>query len=200
MNWLEILLQAGVRASTAQAWAPVFARVIPSPAVFSRGGEELDDFLGQVLHESLRLERLVENLRYSATRLREVWPARFPTLTAAQVFAFNPEALANHVYAGRLGNVRPGDGWRYRGRGLIQVTGRANYRALAPVVRLPLEEQPELLESPEIALRASVAWWEGHVPDAFINDIRKVTRAVNGGQHGLAERRALTDAARKGLA
>lgn len=199
MNWLEILIKCGVRATTAARWAPVFAEAI-KPGTFSAGNAELDDFIGQVLHESRRLERLVEDLRYSATRLCEVWPARFPTIAAAAPFAHNPEALANKVYGGRLGNVRPGDGWLYRGRGLVQVTGRANYAAVGKALGLPLEQQPELLETPRVALLASIAWWERNVPDAFANNPAKVTKAVNGGTAGLAERVALTNKAREGLA
>lgn len=199
MDWLAILLRCGVRAATAQVWAPTFTKVIPHPGVFSAGVMELDDFMGQVLHESNKLERLVEDLRYSATRLTEVWPSRFPTVAVAAPFAHNPEALANHTYGGRLGNVRPGDGWRFRGRGLVQVTGRANYRMLAAKTGLPLEDQPELLEGREMALRASLIWWERSVPDAFMGDIERVTKAVNGGRHGLADRQALTVAAGKAI-
>ena len=199
MNWLETLIKCGVRATTAARWAPVFAEAI-KPGTFSAGDAELDDFIGQVLHESNRLERLVEDLRYSATRMCEVWPKRFPSLAAAAPYAHNPEALANKVYGGRLGNVRPGDGWRYRGRGLVQVTGRANYAAVGRALGLPLEQQPELLETPRIALLASIAWWERNVPDAFVNNPVKVTQAVNGGTAGLADRVALTNKAREGLA
>lgn len=79
-------------------------------------------------HETgARFAPVEENLNYSAKRLTQVWPTRFPTITAATPYASNPEKLANKVYGGRLGNTEPGDGWRYRGRGMVQITGRDNY-------------------------------------------------------------------------
>ncbi|HEV7306425.1 hypothetical protein [Ensifer sp.] len=84
--------------------------------------------LAEAHHETGGAMRPVEeNLNYSARRLMQVWPARFPTLASAEPYANNPRALANRVYGGRLGNVGADDGWRYRGRGLAQITGRANY-------------------------------------------------------------------------
>src|SRR4029453_2056107 len=87
-------------------------------------------FLAQLAHESGEFERLRESLNYSAERLTKVWPNRFPTVAAAEPFARNEQKLGNKVYANRLGNgdEASGDGFRYRGRGLIQLTGRANYR------------------------------------------------------------------------
>lgn len=84
----------------------------------------LQFFLAQLGHESSGLTVDEENLDYSAARLMAVWPSRFPTLAAAQPYAHNPRALANKVYGGRLGNIGPDDGWKYRGRGYIQLTGR----------------------------------------------------------------------------
>ena len=88
-------------------------------------------FLAQISVESGELHRVEENLNYSAARLQVVWPRRFPNAAAARPYTHDPEALANHTYANRLGNgdVASGDGWRYRGRGLMQTTGRSNYRA-----------------------------------------------------------------------
>lgn len=84
--------------------------------------------LAEAYHETGgRMQPVEENLNYSARRMGQVWPKRFPTTASAQPYAGNPRALANKVYGGRLGNVAPDDGWRYRGRGLAQITGRANY-------------------------------------------------------------------------
>jgi putative chitinase len=190
MNWTTILTALGVHPATAARWAPVFLRIC-TPERFSLGRDEIDEFLGQIVHESAKLERLTENLSYSATRLMAVWPRRFPTLTDANMYAHNPEALANRVYGDRLGNCRPGDGWKYRGRGLIQVTGRANYSALGRLMGLPLEDRPELLEDADNALLASIVWWERNVPDAFLIDPVKTRRAVNGGTLGAEETAAL---------
>ena len=197
-DWVRILTQCGVRAATAARWAPVFAAEI-QPGTFSAGIGELDDFLGQVLHESGMLERLEENLNYSAERLCEVWPARFPRLADALPYARSPEALANRVYGGRLGNTQPGDGWRYRGRGLLQVTGRDNYAAVGRALVLDLVGNPDQLALPAIALRASIAWWERNVPDSAMGDIKRVTRTVNGGTNGLQHRTELTNAAQKAV-
>jgi len=200
MDWFTILVRCGLSTMTAQAWASVF-REEAAPERFSLGTAEIDDFLGQVLHESAMLTRIEEGLSYSAGRMMEVWPTRFPTAASAVPYARNPQALANRVYAGRMGNgdESSGDGWRYRGRGLIQVTGRDNYTALAAVLRLPLVEQPDMLLQPRIALRSAVAWWEGNVPDGVMGDVRRITRRVNGGTVGLEHRAQLADAAGKAL-
>src|SRR6266481_4067159 len=101
-------------------------------------------FLAQVAHESSELTHLIENLSYSAARLIQVWPRRFPTLKKARTYERNPEKLANYVYASRLGNgdEASGDGWRYRGRGLIQLTGRSNYASCSTATGIDLLQSP----------------------------------------------------------
>ena len=195
MDWLAILTRCGVKPSTAARWAPVFSEEI-GPDTFSLGAAEIDDFLGQVLHESGMLERVEEGLTYStAERLCAVWPRRFPTVADAMPFVRAPQALANRVYGGRMGNDQPGDGWKYRGRGLLQVTGKDNYRQVGEALGLDLVNDPDLLAQPAIALRASIAWWEGNVPDAAMGNIVKVTKRVNGGTVGLQHREQVTRAA-----
>lgn len=198
-EWNQILLASQVKPTVAAMWSIVFADVI-GPDTFSQGDAEIDDFLGQVLHESSGLSRLSENLNYSAERLCAVWPKRFPTLADAQPYARNPEALANKVYGGRMGNTQAGDGWLYRGRGPIQLTGRDNYAAVGALLGMDLINEPELMEQPEIALRATVAWWEDRIPDSFLGDVEKVTKRVNGGLIGLADREHLTELAGTALA
>lgn len=196
--WADILRACGVRPITIARWAPVFAEEIPSPDRFSRGREELDDFLGQVLHESGKLELTEENLNYgSPERLMAVWPARFPTVDSARPFVRNPRALANHVYGGRMGNVGPDDGWVFRGSGLVQITGRMNTEKLAKALGWMTPEvlAESLRTDAHTALRASIAWWEGNVPDGIMGDVLGVTRRVNGGTHGLDDRRRLTEVA-----
>ncbi len=199
-QWYDILIRLGVKPITAARWSPHFSSVLVSDA-FSRGEAELDDFLGQVLHESARLEQLEEGLYYKTPgRLMAIWPTRFKSLADERPYLCNPEALANKVYGGRMGNVNPGDGWRYRGGGLIQCTGSDNYRALQAATSIPVHDHPELLRRPSAeALRVCLTWWEGHVPDSVMGNITKVTRAVNGGLIGLADRKALTDEAREVL-
>lgn len=198
-QWLTVLMGCGVKKDTAARWAPVFAEVVREDS-FNKRDSELDDFLGQILHESSHLERMEEGLSYSAERLMAVWPKRFPTLEAATPYARNPVALANKVYGGRLGNTGPGDGYKYRGRGLLQVTGYANYAAVAEVLRLDLVGNPDLMAQPKVALLSAIAWWEKNIPDSVIGDVERESRLVNGGTVGLAERRALTEAAAKALA
>ncbi len=193
-RWLEVLTYCGVRAATAVVWAPRFERFV-QPDRFSLGTRELDDFVGQVLHETSRLEHLVEKLNYSPDRLMEVWPSRYTSLALALRVAWNPEALANHTYGGRMGNTASGDGWRYIGRGIPMITGKDNYALLQKLTALPLVDFPVLLENPAIALRCAVLWWEGKVPDSAIDSIERTTRAVQGGQLALADRRRLTEKA-----
>lgn len=198
-RWLQVLTTAGVRAVTAVQWAPIFEAQV-QPDKFSRGVDEMDDFVGQILWETTLLERLVENLNYSPQRLQEVWPKRFPGVADAMPYAYNPEALADRVYGGRLGNTEPGDGLKYRGRGIPMVTGKDNYALLQRLTALPLVDFPVLLENRAVALRCGVLWWENRVPDSAINSVERVTRAVQGGQEALPQRTRLTRAAARGLA
>ena len=108
----------------------------------------LAHFLAQVLHESGGLTLTVESLRYSAVRMTQVWPSRFATVASARPYVGNPEKLANNVYGGRLGNNLPGDGWKYIGRGLIQVTGRENYTRIGAALGVDLVADPELVLRP----------------------------------------------------
>lgn len=145
-------------------------------------------YLAQISHESQRLTRVLENLNYSAARMMTVWPRRFPTLASATPYANNPEKLANQVYANRLGNGDPlsGDGWKYRGRGPKQITGKANYRLMQQLLGLPLLDQPDLLRIPEHGAMAAAAYWDHAGCSALIDagDFAGVTRAINGGLIG----------------
>ena len=164
-------------------------------------------FIAQVAHESAQFTRLVENLSYSVRGLMTTWPKRFPTEAAAKPYARNPEKLANFVYANRLGNGPPegGDGWKYRGRGLIQVTGKANYAAAGTALGLPLVAQPAMLERPSDAVRSAAWFWQTHhlneLADAnSLDAFEAITRRINGGFTGLAERVALWHKAQEVLA
>ncbi|WP_161892676.1 glycoside hydrolase family 19 protein [Pseudomonas juntendi] len=168
----------------------------------------LTAFLAQIGHESGQLRVLVENLNYSAEALVRTWPSRF-TAQTAQAYARQPEKIANRVYSGRMGNgpESSGDGWRYRGRGLIQLTGRDNYRAAGAALGLPLEDHPELLEQAEHAAQSAAWWWAKHglneLADAGrIQDIGSIINTGKPGRvpHGAAERKALYDIAVRVLA
>lgn len=147
-------------------------------------------FIAQVAAETGGLRSLEENLNYSAKRLTEVWPGRYPTLAAAQPYAHNPEALANHTYGGRNGNREPGDGWKYRGRGLKMLTGRGLYEEAERATGIPLVEHPELAAQFPETLQIACWYWSSRRLNQYadIDDAEMVTRGVNGGLIGFAER------------
>lgn len=193
VQWAIILKSCGVKPTQVLTWAPIFADVV-SDKSFSMGDAEIDIFLGQILHESGMLTLMEENLNYSVDRIVQLGNAspvgsRWRSLVPiAATIARNPQAMANAVYGGRLGNVAPTDGWLYRGSGPIQVTGKANFASLAKVTGLPLVANPGLLRTPtKEALLVCIAWWEGHVPDCNMCSPRKVRKNVNGGDFGLTE-------------
>lgn len=199
IEWARVLVACEVKPITAAKWAQSFSEQLVGNAL-SLGDAELDDFLGQILHESQRLEKVEESLYYSTPgRMMAVWPTRFATLNDEQPYRCSPEALANKVYGGRLGNVSPGDGWRYRGRGLIMVTGRNNYEMVGEAIGIDLIEDPDQLKTPPIALRATIRWWEKTLPDALMGNLIAVTKRVNGGTVGLPDRQHLTTLAAQAL-
>lgn len=164
--------------------------------------EQQASFLGQCGHESNGFTALVENLNYKAESLCKVWPKRFPTLEMAQPYHRNPEAIANHVYANRMGNgdEDSGDGFAFRGRGLIQLTGRANYRACGEALGVDLELTPELVETPQFAALSAGWFWSTHGLNHIAEDIVAVTKKINGGTLGLDDRVARTERALNVLA
>lgn len=198
-EWAAILMKCGVPQPVASKWSAAFTAEVTDEK-FSAGESEIDDFLGQILHESTLLQRLEENLNYSAEGLRRVFPSHF-TEDEAQDYAHQPERIANRAYASRLGNgdEDSGDGWRYRGRGLLQVTGLKNYRILEQRLGLPFTTDPDSLADPEIALRVAISWWENNVPDICLDNIVKVTKRVNGGDIGIKHRAEVTNLAKTAL-
>lgn len=148
-------------------------------------------FVAQCAHESAGFRLLVENLRYSASALLATWPHRF-TPTEAVGFAFDELRIAERAYGGRNGNgpEGSGDGYRFRGRGLIQITGRANYMACGRALTLDLESAPELLEAPPYAAASAGWFWQTHGCNQLADDddFEGITRSINGGTHGIAER------------
>ena len=151
-------------------------------------------WLAQLAHESAMFERMVESLNYTkAAQIRRTWPKRFANNSAAVAFVRKPERLANFVYANRLGNgdAASGDGWKYRGRCPIGITGKDNYRAAGEALGLPLLEEPELLEEPVHAADAAGWFWKSHGLNRFASNINDCTRAINGGLNGLPDRMRL---------
>lgn len=156
--------------------------------------EHVAMWIAQVGHESAGLTRLVESLNYTPDGLMATWPTRYTHARAIEHGrtadkAADQRAIAIHVYGDRLGN-RPGtdDGWRYRGRGPIQVTGRANYRECGQTIGADLEAEPSLLELRSTGA-ASTAWfWRKHKLTGFGGDVLSVTRRINGGTNGIEDR------------
>jgi putative chitinase len=150
-------------------------------------------FIAHCLHESSCLNRLEENLNYSASALMKTWPSRFNSATAAE-YAYKPEKIANKVYANRMGNgsEQSGDGWRFRGRGAIGITGRNNYKAYATSGFCigDLMSHPEwLAKSPGCYKSAMWFFWKNGLNDiADRGDNVAATKKINGGTLGLAER------------
>lgn len=194
-----IIARVMPRCVNPQAWAHAFERAcagsITDPA-------DRAAFLAQVAHESSELTRLEENLSYTAERLVQVWPSRFKSVEFAKAYERKPQSLADYVYSGRLGNgaASTGDGWRYRGRGPIQLTGKANYLRFGEAIG----EKDYVAKCPDVlltkafgALAAAWFWTENKLSflaldnpgDDREEDFRTITRRINGGLHGLDARK-----------
>lgn len=147
-------------------------------------------FIGQCQHESGNFTLLQENLNYSADALMRVWPSRFPTREEANKFHRNPEKIANKVYGGRMGNTEDGDGWKYRGRGIKQLTGKENYRNCGNGIGVDLVNDPDLLLEPEYACLSAGWYWNKHNLNALADkeDYELLTKRINGGLIGHDDR------------
>jgi putative chitinase len=191
----ELVAATGMAPERAAAWLPHIQAVVEKYELSAP--RRLAMWLAQCGHESGGFRRLEENLNYSAAALARTWPARFLSVPEAEEYARQPERIANKVYGGRMGNASPGDGWRFRGRGLIQLTGRDNYQACGAALGLDLLASPEVLATAPCA--ALSAGWFWHTRDlnalADAGNVAGVTREINGGTLGLAERAALYERA-----
>ncbi|HET6282055.1 MAG TPA: glycoside hydrolase family 19 protein, partial [Polyangia bacterium] len=131
----------------------------------TRSARRMAAFLGHIAHESSYLHAVEENMRYKdADRLAKVFPSAFKTRVDAEPYVDKPEALANKVYANRMGNgdTASGEGWKYRGRGLIQLTGRDNYAALAKDANVAVVQNPDLVATPQYAALSAAWFWKKH--------------------------------------
>lgn len=154
--------------------------------------KRLAAFIAQCAHESGNFRLLRENLNYKAESLMKTWPSRFPTIEVARQYANKPEKIANRVYSNRMGNrdEASGDGWRYLGRGLIQLTGKENYQWFAASLQIDVEELPEYMSTFEGAVQSACFFWEstGLNTEADAGDIKTMTKKINGGYIGLEDR------------
>ncbi|MBK9795204.1 MAG: glycoside hydrolase family 19 protein [Holophagaceae bacterium] len=190
-----------VRCQDPGGWAEIL-----NPLLAAQGLDEprrLAAFLAQVGHESAHFNRLEENLNYSAAGLQRTWPKRFPTAEVAAAYANNREKIANRAYGGRLGNgdEASGDGWRYRGRGLIQLTGKANYEQAEGSLNQGLVANPDSLAQDRVlAVQAALWFWDSRGLSALADahpgedeaaDFLQITRLINGKNMGQPERLSL---------
>lgn len=156
-------------------------------------------FLAQIAHESQGLKALTENLKYSAEGLLKTFKKYFKTDSDAQSLARNEEKIANRVYAGRMGNgnEQSGDGWKFRGRGLIQLTGKENYQKCGTALGVDLVNNPDLVSTPQYAALSAAWFWSvnGINELADKGDLLAMTKRINGGTIGLEERKKLYDTA-----
>lgn len=146
-------------------------------------------FIGQCMHESGNFKVIEENLHYSPERLHAVFPSRFPTVESASSFD-TPEKIANKIYGGRMGNLQDGDGWKYHGRGLIQLTGRDNYKSFSDATGIDAINHPELLLQLEYACLSAGWFWNKRTLNmtADTSDYKTMTQRINGGLLGLDDR------------
>lgn len=143
-------------------------------------------FIAQCSHESGHFEKLIENLNYGAKGLVMTWPKRFTTSELATKYERRPEMIANFVYANRLGNgdESSGEGWKYRGRGLIQLTGKTNYQAFANSIGMNLDDVPKYLETKQGAVEAACWFWKENNLNKWVdaNDFDGLSDVINRGR------------------
>jgi putative chitinase len=171
-------------------WHEALSNVLPEYEINT--SERVAAFIAQCTHESGGFKRLKENLNYKWESLRKVFPKYFPTDELAQEYAHKQEQIANRVYGGRMGNgdESSGDGFRYCGRGLIQLTGKNNYTKFAESIGIAVEEVPALLETFEGAVKSACWFWKTNNLNQYADagDILTMTKRINGGTIGLEDR------------
>jgi putative chitinase len=155
--------------------------------------KRISSFVAQIAHESGGFNFVSENLNYSTDGLQKIFKKYFPTPELAAQYARKPEMIANRVYASRMGNgdERSGDGFRFRGRGLIQLTGKENYTNFAKAINKSLEETVKYLETPEGAVDSAGWFWNSRKLNEFADkdDFVGMTKRINGGTIGLEDRK-----------
>lgn len=149
-------------------------------------------FLAQTAHESGNYRAIKENLNYKAESLCKVWPRYFPDLATAKAYEKQPERIANRAYGNRMGNgdEQSGDGWKYAGKGLIQLTGKDNYTRYAQSLEISVEEASEHLTTFEGCVQSAAWFWEANNLNQWADsgDILTMTKRINGGTIGLEDR------------
>lgn len=204
---VEHIVAAGVKQATAQKWVDAVAAACQEFGIDTP--QRIAGFLSQCAHESGGFERLQENLNYSADGMAGIWPKRFAVLgpdgkpvkkdgkNQPNKFALalhrKPEMIANVVYSGRMGNgpTESGEGWKYRGRGLKQLTGKTNHSNCSKGLGVDLVDNPDLLLEPIYAARSAAWFWSTNKCNVYADaeDIEGLTRRINGGLIGIDDRK-----------
>lgn len=188
----SVLAKVGVRPQFIQTYGSALEKAMVEFGITTRRSQAM--FLSQVLHESAMLSAVIENLNYSELGLVKTFKKYFDR-NSAKRYARNPQKIANRVYANRMGNGSEdsGDGWRYRGRGLIQLTGKDNYVACGKDLKVDLIKNPDYLTTPEGAARSAGWFWRKNKLSftAERGDIVGNTKIINGGTKGLEHRTQL---------
>lgn len=174
----------------AAIWYELFVEMLPTFEINTL--PRVAAFIAQTAHESAGYTKFAENLNYSAQGLVAAWPKRFPNLQMAQAYHRQPEKIANRAYSNRLGNGNEasGDGYAFRGRGLIQLTGRYNYTLFSEYSEIDLEVLPQYVESPRGAVHSACWFWFVKRLNTYVdnNDFEGLTLAINGGLNGYEDR------------
>jgi putative chitinase len=176
-----------------EAWYNALIKILPEYNITTK--LRVAAFLAQTGHESLNYTVLKENLNYSVLGLRKVFPKYFPTDAIAKEYARNPERIANRVYANRMGNgdENSGDGYRYRGRGLIQLTGKENYQKFAASINVTdVSDLQDYLITYEGAVQSAAWFWETHSLNTLADqgNFVLISKRINGGLIGIELRTA----------
>ena len=175
-----------------QQWYAALTKLLPDYDINTP--QRIAAFMAECAHESINFTAIKENLNYKADQLIKIWPSHFPTYEIAQQFDHKPEAIANRVYANRMGNgdEASGDGWKYIGRGVIQLTGKYEYQKFADSLSISLGDACTYLETFEGCVQSACFFWEQNELNTIADrgDIVAITKVINPALLGLAEREA----------
>lgn len=202
MNQSQLQTAAGISAGLAARWFQPLDAAMKEFGITAPADQAM--FIAQVGHESGGFTAVVENLNYTppaliATFGKRITQQQADALGRSTEHPARQDAIANLVYSNRLGNKAPGDGWKYRGRGLIQITGLDNYRTCGGSLKLDLVSSPEQLEQELQAARSAAWFYTSKGCMAYGADINRVTRIINGGLNGIDDRKARYNKARAAL-
>ena len=194
-KFTEAQIAAVLKGNTESAqWYAAMAEILPKWKIDTPA--RLAAFLAQTAHESGNYKRLEENLNYGWEGLRKTFPRYFPTDALAKQYQRKPEEIANRVYddanrINKMGNTAPGDGWKFRGRGIIQLTGKNNYIAFAADMGMTVDQVVEYVKTKKGAVESAAWFWSKRNINAAADtgNIDAVSKLVNGGSIGLTERK-----------